>query len=375
MLAEGAACQDGGDCFTFLGSGRGAALKVEDLLIRKLVQRREINNMKPKIWILPAVPMLLLGLIVHMRGLVPPASQAAVTSWDAYEFSAMPADGELPEGYCPAEDGRVEEIRVIFPSEWGVPYPAGLSYSLARDQIALLDESESSGPKRDGSTIVVITPYEDLVGSAHLAFLVENPINMAYDDGGQLLLLDDNRAELSRVPVGEHGVPVRDTLTRFDIGHLDLARANGMAIDAEGGRLLILDSGALQIVSADIEDEFELITKIDLAHLGDLELSGIAIHPVSQNLFVVSPAEKIMYELAQSGALVNRYDLTVLDLVEVRGMGFGPSADLTDDADTVHLFMADSNKPHVESATKERVYGRILEIAIYPGCGGRCQVN
>jgi hypothetical protein len=257
----------------------------------------------------------------------------------------------------------------------------------------------------EGSTIVVITPYEDLVGAANLAFVADNAINIAYDDASDhLLLLNNEQAELARVAVGEDGVPIPDTLARFDINHLGLHNADGMSVDRVGRRLFILDSGASQVVSADLDNPFNLISKIDLSHLGAPNLRGIAVHLASRNLFVVSPAEEILYELTQSGELVNIYDLAVLDLIDPRGLAFGLSADLTDGSNTVHLFMADSNLPdggpantsqppgigtlywpqpaqssgdvfpgrrmHPAPARTAQVFGRILELALDPGSGG-----
>jgi hypothetical protein len=134
-----------------------------------------------------------------------------------------------------------------------------------------------------------------------------------------------------------------------------------MDVDLAGRRLFILDSGASQVVSVDIDNEFELMAKIDLSHLDAPYLRGLAVHPANHHLFIVSPAEERLYELTASGQLVNTYDLAILQLTDPGGLVFGPSADLTDDPDTIHLFIADSNL----SAT-EQLFGQILEVALDP---------
>lgn len=288
------------------------------------------------------------------------------------ERTAESFDGEEPAAprlfveFCSTGNGQVTEVRTLLPSEWGVPHPAGLSYSLDRDHLALLEKRDPDQPTADASTIVVITPFEDLVGTANLAFVADNAINIAYDDANDsLLLLNNEQAELARVAVGEDGIPDPNSLASFDVVHLGLHNADGIGVDLASRRLLILDSGTSQVVSADVDNEFELISKIDLSHLDAPDLRGIAIHPTSHNLFVVSPTEEMLYELTESGQLVNSYSLAVLDLADPRGLAFGPSADPTDDPNTIHLFMADSNLPNTE-----QLFGRVLEVALAPGCGG-----
>jgi hypothetical protein len=268
---------------------------------------------------------------------------------------------------------KAEEVRTIYPSEWGVPYPAGLSYSLDRDHLALLAKRSPDQSTVDGSTIVVITPYEDLVGTASLAFVADNAINIAYDDANDhLLLLNNEQAELAQVALGEDGLPDPDTLARFDMAYLGLENATGMDVDLAGRRLFILDSGASEIVSADLDNGFDLISKIDLSYLDATNLRGLAVHPLSHNLFVVSPSAEILYELTPSGQLLNTYNLAGLDLIDLRGLAFGPSADLTDAPDTIHLFMADSNLP--DDGPAPQTFGRILEVELGPGDNGTIHV-
>jgi hypothetical protein len=300
----------------------------------------------------------------------------------------------------------LEEVRIIYPSEWGVPYPAGLSYSLDREQLALLAKRGHAQSLPDSSSIVVITPYEDLVGTANLPFIADNAINLAYDDArDQLLLLNNQQAELVRVVVGEDGVPDPDGLARFHIAHLGLKNADGMGVDPSGGRLFVLDSATTEVVCIKLDGGLDLISKLDLSYLGAAKLRGLAVHPLSSNLFVVSPVEELMYELSQSGQLITTYDLAGLDLVDPQGLAFGPSADLTDAPDTIHLFIADSNLPDVKpvnaglqpgdnksgapqlvqspgaAAGKDKVeriptaqvFGRILEVALAPAPAGAAQ--
>lgn len=239
-----------------------------------------------------------------------------------------------------AGHGTVQEIRPIYPSEWGVPYPAGLAYATDRAHLFLLDKG-STEPSRTGSTVVIITPYEDLVSSVQLEFMVDDAINMAFDDGSnRLFLLNDARAELAQVAIDENGLLDPATLVRLPIASLGLIDAQGMAIDAAKRRLFILDRGTTQVLSIALEDF--AVSHIELAQVGNTELRGLAVHPTTHHLYVGGPGAGQLYEVTTAGQWVASYDLTSLNLVDMGGLLFAPSADLTDPADTFHLFIADS---------------------------------
>jgi hypothetical protein len=289
-------------------------------------------------------------------------------------------------------NGTVQEFRTLYPSEWNVPYPAGLAYSIELDRLYLLDRGSREPLQRTGSTLVILTPYEDMVATVHLTFTVDDAMNVTYDDATDVvLLLNNKRAEIARVAFGKDEF-LDPNVAEFSVDELGLKNAEGMAVDLANRRLFVLDSGTSQVVSAELDNDFQLISKVDLSHLGASNLRGIAVHPLSYNLFVVSPHEELLYELIQSGQLVNTYDLADLDLVDPRGLVFAPSADLTDAPSTIHLYMTDSNLPDEGQtnsgkifrvaqlrgssllrsdigsarAQTEQVFGRILEVVLLP---------
>ncbi len=294
------------------------------------------------------------------------------------------------------EIGTVEEIRTLYPSEWGVPYPAGLSYSLDLDYLYLLEKQTSNPAPTQEITVTVITPYEDWVGTVLLEFPLDNSMNITYDDSGdRLLLLNNQLDEIAQVEVGSDGNLDPATLTSVSIANLGLGNTQGMDVDFESGHLFILDGTARKVVIADLNANFGLVSSVDISHLGASDLRGIAVHPGNHNLFVISPTKQRLYELTQSGQLINTYDLGSLNLIDPRGLDFGPSADNTDPPDTIHLFIADSNLPDSPSETPKiylplitrwngsealvtgdirgrklarttLVFGRILEVALKP---------
>ncbi len=347
------------------------------------------------VWFL-IIPLILFPIVlVHFNNLMPSIAQVNSTVMDntTTHPPALTIPTQIPDKSV--ENKQVTLIRTIFPSEWEIPHPAGLSYSLDHDHLALLTKSDPTQPTAVNSAVAIITPFEDLVATMTLPFVTDNAINIAYDDDrDQLLLLNNEQNELAQVVVGADGILDPNSLTRFDINHLALNYADGMDVDLGSQRLFILDSGTAQAVSVETTNNYQLISKIDLCHLDAPYLRGIAIHPISHNLFIMSPSAKILFELTDTGQLLNTYDLATLNLVDPRGLTFGPSSDLTDDLDTIHLYMADSSLPdgdlqlpgdyklfipfvvqstgdgscvsysHPAPVETEQEFGRILEVAL-----------
>ncbi|MBI1877471.1 MAG: hypothetical protein HYR94_04450, partial [Chloroflexi bacterium] len=90
----------------------------------------------------------------------------------------------------------IRDVRIFDPN-FTMPHAAGLTFSpQANSFLALADHA--GGP----ANLLMITPFEDLVGSANLP-PVANPINMAYDSqANRLLLLDTATNELIEIKAG-----------------------------------------------------------------------------------------------------------------------------------------------------------------------------
>ncbi|MEZ4736129.1 MAG: metallophosphoesterase [Caldilineaceae bacterium] len=272
--------------------------------------------------------------------------------------------------FAEAESVAIRHFRTIYPSEWGVPHPTGLAYAREQGQLFLLDQSNAL-PDRTNTTLVSITPYEDLVNTVSLAFPLDDAINITFDDRGQrLFLLNNQRAELAQVQVDHRGNLDPTTLLRLDVAALGLRNVQGLAVDVAQRRLLMLDSGAHQVVSVALDASGinpAVVSRIDLAALGITGLRGLAVHPVTHHLYLVSQATQQLYALTASGKLVAAYGLADLALIGSDALLFAPSADLTDPPATFHLFIADSALAVGRRQADAQPYGFIMELFL--GCG------
>ena len=251
-----------------------------------------------------------------------------------------------------------QTVRTILPSEWSVPHPAGMAFSAKYSQIHLIEKSSVKVSPLLGVDIVTITPLGYFVNTTHIDYVIGDSVNLAYaDDGDRLFLLSKDAHQLAQVKRTESGVLDPATLTEFDLSALGLRQPKGMSVDATGKYLYILDGVGPRLLRVPLRVgsgiDATQTQRIDLAALGISEARGVAIHPLSGNIYVGNPTAHTLYEVTSSATLVKVYNLSGLTMVDQQSLLFAPSADLTDDPAQLHLFIADSNVPGQASTPTE----------------------
>jgi len=139
-----------------------------------------------------------------------------------------------------------------------------------------------------------------------------------------------------------------------------------MTIDAAKGHVLILDSSAPQIVriEPDSQGGFDgaaalnegRISWMDLKQAGLVDVRGLAFNPSNGHLYLLSPIERKIYELTETGQVVATRALSGFNLIDPRGMVFAPSGDPTDDLWQMSMYIADSGldaRPSQEASLLE----------------------
>ena len=104
-----------------------------------------------------------------------------------------------------------------------------------------------------------------------------------------------------------------------------------------GGNLVRLDNG--RILSSQP-------VQVPSGH----DLRGLARDPQTGRLHTFDATAHQVLALDEDGAPVRVYDTTGLDVTDVRGLAFGPSADATDEPATQSLYLADAAGAVVEAA-------------------------
>lgn len=247
----------------------------------------------------------------------------------------------------------IGDIR-IFDLDFPMPHAAGLAFSPLANIFLVLADPSSGQPGGELDNLTMISPFEDLIGSANLP-TIANPINIAFDSKvNRLLLFDTASQELIAIESDPDGFVDPAVMSGFEAQQFGVQNPQGMTFDPVSGALFILSEANSQIVwiKPDAQGSFDgaaalaegRISQIDLSGLGLGVLRGLAFNPTDRHLYVLNPVQLKLYEISETGQLVATRDMSVLDLGfrDPQGIAFAPSADLTDDPVQMHLFLMDS---------------------------------
>ena len=230
-----------------------------------------------------------------------------------------------------------------------------------------------------------------MVATGAVDVSVEDLANVAFDSRTGRLLLPAGLGDLLGIPLGADGGP--DTspgrAVHFPLGALHLQRLRGMSMVPATGELFLLDSALERIISIrpDAQGSYDVtqaladgrITSLDLKPLKLGNLHGLAYHPGNGHLYVLDQAGPRLYELDKTGMVLASFDLSSFGLVAPQALVIGPSADLTDDAGQMSIYVADLGVPapngaanagpagvaDQNAASAERM-GSIVELSLTP---------
>jgi uncharacterized protein YjiK len=276
----------------------------------------------------------------------------------------------FPFAWVPASSAQsnaafIRQIRALESDKTGLFNPAGLAFSSRANAFQVLEKQ--NGPAN--IDLIKITPFADRAGSARLAAVIKDPINLAFDNQvGRLLILHSSDNQLLEVREDANGNLDPKTLIRHNVKHFALLDPQGMAFDAARGVLYILDAAGPRIVEvqpgADGSFEGAGISILDLGQSGLGAGRGLAFEPGTSSLHVMVPSEQKLYEVTLSGEVVAERDLTEFGLKDPQGMVFAPSGDQTDDPAQVNLFLADSGQNDGQVTSASESTGQILELSL-----------
>jgi hypothetical protein len=213
--------------------------------------------------------------------------------------------------------------------------------------------------------LIGVTVSEDQVGSARLNAAVQDPINVAYDNrANRLLILQAQGNQLLEVLEGPDGRLDPATLTHHNVVCFGVQKPQGMTVDPATGDLLILDGAGPRIVRVSGGLDNGVVSFTNLGASGITTPRGIALDPSTGHLHIASPSEKILYELTQAGELIALRDLTQFDLKDIQGIVFAPSGDQTDDPSSTNLYLADSGLNAAQATSDLQSTGQIVELSM-----------
>ena len=241
--------------------------------------------------------------------------------------------------------GEVRVARILEPARLGVQNPAGLAYVPAGR--SLLAASAPGTSPAAASDIEVVSLFGDGVGSVRIETGVTNPVNVTFDASvGRLLVLESDTDELVEIWTKADGNLDPQTLRRTAASGFGVGDPRGLAVDPTSGHLYILDSATRRIVvvETNIGQDFDSapLSEVNLAPTGLSNLHGLAVHPVTGNLFTLDASGRRIHELTKAGDFVASRDIPGLEFRNLQGIVFGPSGDMTDSPSEWSLYVADA---------------------------------
>ena len=270
-----------------------------------------------------------------------------------------------------AQDDPVylREVHAIDTNDLGLLNPAGLAFSPDANIFFVLEAHSTAW-----ANIATMTPFDELVDTVGVDVSMIDPINLAFDNwANRLLLFDTASSELVEIDTDPDGhLDPSPEARRYQVGQLGVQEPRGMTVDPASGHLFILDSAALQIVriEPDAQDGFDgaaalkegRVSRVDLTQAGLVDPQGLAFNPINGHLYLLSPADQRLYELIETGRVVAIFQLPPFEFVDPHGLVFAFSGDATDDPSIINLYIADTGLSEGKKTGQE--LGRIMEMSL-----------
>jgi len=283
---------------------------------------------------------------------------------------ALGQSNALAQGKPQAQPQTVRQVRVLYPSEWGIPNEGGIAYSESLRQFFVAKQGKRG--QAAGTTISAFTAYDQHTDLLELDFAIDSATNIAFDETtGSLLMLNNSPAELIQIHIGANGKLDPTAITRYDTSSWGIRAADGIDIDNKAERLYILDRRAYRLISVPLTGsgpDASARTSFDISHLRTAAVRGLAVNPANQNLYTISKQSRSLLELSPTGQVLATHSFANGELVGPRDIVFASSPDLTDDAGIYHLFLIDSKKSNdvgISRSDEERPSPEAQQNSLY----------
>ena len=274
----------------------------------------------------------------------------------------------ISSGSAQEQRGYVRRVHVMDAEETGLLNPAGLAYSASPQSFYVIEEQAGEPAFAASSEIKSITPFAEARDLTRVASVLEDPLNIVFDNQNQrLLAFQGTTGALLEVRQNPRGRLDRTISLAHNLAKLGIQEPVGLALDEGTGSLFILDAVGPRIVhvqpAAGRNFSAGKRSVIDLSSSGLVSPRGIAFDAATGHLQVLDSSNQILYELALDGKVVTSRDLASFDLKSPQAMTFAPSGDQTDDPAQMSLFVADSGLASDGTGTSTESSGQIVELS------------
>lgn len=230
--------------------------------------------------------------------------------------------------------------------------PAGIAYHAPSGHLFIADSEIDQTRYFTGKNIFEVSRAGDQV-FAEYATGNREPTGITYSEfDGYFYLTNDDERTITRYDAS-FAAPLATVKTRSIDG--DLSDPEGITSDPAGNLYIISGkSGEHGVWIAAFDANLQYLYKFSLSdRMSDAE--GIAYHPTTRHLFVVSAEQLAIFEYALDGTFIEKYDISGFSPTPItpQGLAFGPTFDPHDEPGAMALYIADGG---VDEEPDGRVY-------------------
>ena len=259
-------------------------------------------------------------------------------------------------------------IRTLEYEETGLRNPAGVVFIPTTNTLGI---SQIGSP----SDVVLISIFpENLEAVLDLPVAIPDTSSLAFSvKTNSFYFFNSTDNELVQIPMDfTDALSDPSRIKRFDLGHLDIERVQGITMDPDTGNLIILDAADPEIVvvapgpsnsfNGEAAAREGRVRRFGPAGLASGKPRGIAVNPNDNHIYVMSPSDGKIFKIAQTGRVVAFLDLAELSLENPLGMTFAASGNPTDDPGVMNLYIADGGVASPDQQVPGG--GQILELSL-----------
>ncbi|HLE37045.1 MAG TPA: putative Ig domain-containing protein, partial [Candidatus Acidoferrales bacterium] len=264
---------------------------------------------------------------------------------------------------------------MIYTRKFGIQRPAGLTFSPRAQALVVLEAENTAQSAEPQLKSMMVDLSEEPLCSRSFPYPVTGRLDAAVSGADESLLIRDSfgkRWIKASADCRDTTDASKGLVSAIETREIEAQSPGGMAYDPQSGDLFTFDADGRRIVRMFTGAQGDLdVTAaqkasrspwIHLGSLGEVTPGALAINPQNGHLFVLGLAEKKLFELSETGAIVAVRDLSSVGLADPRGMVFAPSGDRTDDPATMNLYIADSGLNAKGSG--QQGSGKIVELTL-----------
>jgi SdiA-regulated len=216
------------------------------------------------------------------------------------------------------------------------PDPSGVTYDSASNRLLVVDGEVEEMSIYRNANYYESTLSGQLLRTWHTKAFTNEPVGVAFDSAGRVLISDDDKRRVFIITLGLGGqFDQNDPVSSFSTTTFGSNDPEGIAYDAIGNRLFVADGGGSEIYVVTAADGVfgngnDQVRHFDTGALGVSDPETVEWSAESGTLYTIGAKGDKIVEVTTSGARVSEVDTSYVPLDKPAGLAYAPrSTDAT----------------------------------------------